>query len=257
MTIELLPGISGVQFIPIENVMNLWDAGFPGSEVLRDHRALNRTHVRRLAESQGHWPPIELVHFIDNEQATNNYQSLEAYAIVDGRHRYEASKKLKYNVVAANIKTYKSVDSVIHIAILSNSQHGIASSPGLRVAHALWMYHQDGDRAPLDTIASIAGITTRSLKTAIDKENDRHEEKVEEPPLISPLDKFALDFYRTLSRLREQSEQEGLFYGDDGEDAGHVSHMVRQVLDELPPKNRRFMNEFIKVASGILDDVLK
>src|SRR5258708_32103122 len=102
MTIELLPGVSEVVSIPIDQLMTLWDAGFPGAEGLNDKRPLNATHVRLLSESHGHWPPITLVHFKNNEIIVPNYQPLEAYAVVDGRHRSEAAKKLRYVTISAN-----------------------------------------------------------------------------------------------------------------------------------------------------------
>src|SRR5216684_6272494 len=112
--IELLPGIEGTISVPLEQLMTLWDAGFPGAEGLNDKRPLNATHVRLLSESHGHWPPITLVHFKNNEVATNNYQPLESYAVVDGRHRWEAAKKLRYVTIAANVKTYNTVVDVMH-----------------------------------------------------------------------------------------------------------------------------------------------
>jgi len=148
--IELLPGIYGTVSVPIDQILTLWDAGFPGSEVLQINRAVDRSHVRRLSESHGKWPPIELLNFKDPERIVGNYQPLTAYGLVDGRHRLEASKKLRYQYIRANVGSYRSLQEVVYIAIMSNSKHGIDSSPKLRSDHALWMWQNYGDTMSID-----------------------------------------------------------------------------------------------------------
>jgi hypothetical protein len=120
MTIELLPAIEGIQSVPLDKLMTLRDAGFPGAAGLNDKRPLNATHVRLLSESHGQWPPITLVHFRDLEKIIGNYQPLEAYAVVDGRQRWEAAKRLKYKSIMANVRAYKTVHDVLNHAFLAN-----------------------------------------------------------------------------------------------------------------------------------------
>jgi hypothetical protein len=54
MAIELLAGIEGVVSISLDQLITLWDAGFPGARILQDRRLVNAAHVRLLSESRGH-----------------------------------------------------------------------------------------------------------------------------------------------------------------------------------------------------------
>ena len=255
MSIELLPGIEGVQSIPIDSIVTLWEAGFPGSEVLRDNRSLNKTHVRRLAESHGQWPPIKLVHFRDNQTVTNNYQALEGYAIVDGMHRTAAAMKLGYHVVRSNVGTYRSPADVVHAAILANSNHGIASSPGLRMAHAMWL-HKVSDWTIEDS-ASIAGVTPSGLKQSIRrKEQVKEELKIEEEVIpLSPLEAFSLNLYKSLEALLTMAERDGLLLNGN-DDAQQVTNNLRQLVSGLPIKERGYYYSFMATIAAIINNAL-
>lgn len=257
ISLELLPGIEGVVSVPIDRLVTLWEVpGFHGAEVLRDNRALNKTHARRLAESHGRWPPIKLVHFRNNEQVTNYYQPLDAYAIVDGRHRYEASRKFRYNVVRSVIETYKTPVDVVHAAILANSNHGIASTPKLRMAHALWLYEQVGNTETIEDIASIAGVTARGLMQAIRREEEIEEELETENEVteLPPLTSFTISLYKSLDALREKSERDGLFYNQE-DDIQQVSNALCRIVDNLPIKERGYTSTFIAIITRILNNV--
>lgn len=256
MAIEILPGIDGTVSVPIEQIIMLWDAGFPGAEILYLNRAVDRSHVRRLSESHGHWPPIELVHFRNNEIITGNYQPLNAYGLVDGRHRLEAGKKLKYEYMRANIGIYSSLEEVVHSAILANSMHGIDSSPKLRSAHALWMWQNHGDTMSIEDIAQIAGIIPRTLRDAIRREEARDDdatyvekEQEEQPPFVS----FTFDLDNALTKLRKKSEQLGLFY--EPSDVMKVSRLLHEILRELPIVDRGNAKAFIRTVVEILHGV--
>jgi len=249
--IELLPGIEGVVNIPIDSIVTLWEAGFPGSEVLRDNRSLNSTHVRRLTKSHGQWPPILLCHFKNNEHVTNNYQPFDGYAIVDGMHRTAAAMKLGYHVVRANVGTYRSPADVVHAAILANSNHGIASSPGLRMAHALWLYKMGA--GTIEDIASIAGVTPSGLKQAIRRKEQVKEELETEEEVVplSPQASFSLSLYNSIDALREKAERDGLFNDGDG-DVQQVTNTLRRIVANIPIKERGYMSTFIVTITRIL-----
>ncbi len=252
MTIELLPGIEGTVSVPISEIMYLWDAGFPGAEVLQNNRALDRSHVRRLSESHGRWPPIELVHFRDNDRLIGNYQPLEAYALVDGRHRLAAATKMKYTHIRSNVETYISLEEVVQTALLANAQHGIDSSPRLRSAHALWMWKNHGDTMTIEDIARIAGVIPRTLKDAIKREQNKHDEvEEEEEEELPPLAQFSHVLFTSLTKLNTMSEALGILY--EVEERDEVAKALRALVDIMPIGDRGDMVAFIRTIRKILE----
>lgn len=257
MAIELLPGVEGVQSVHLDELMTLWDAWFPGSEFLKDNRGLNKDHIRLLKEAHGHWPPIQLVSFRDNERiVASNYQALEAFAVVDGRHRWAAARGLKYKVIQAEVRTFNSIEQVINFALLANRNHGYASPPRLRMAHAVWMHEQYGDTMTLEEIAFTAGVTVYALKKRLHKEEGLGEEASGDSTQL-PINSFAVNLYNSLSNLREFSEQNGLFGTTDGDDdnAQYVMSFISSILKQLPSIERGDMYTFINTIMGILGKV--
>src|SRR5947209_4003553 len=84
--------------VPLSQLISLDDAGVSGAKEAYGTRPLNRAHVSRLVRSGGQWPPIEVVHVA--------WQGEERYGVIDGRHRWEAAKKLELEYIAANVREY-------------------------------------------------------------------------------------------------------------------------------------------------------
>jgi hypothetical protein len=116
--------------------------------------------------------------------------------------------------------------------------------------HALWLYKYYGNTETLDNIASIAGVTVRALKGNIGKE--QIEEEKEE---LTPINSFAFQLYKSLSKLREFSEQNQFFHNND-EDMQQVVNFITLMVKNLPLGERGDMYTFTSVVAYMLNDIL-
>lgn len=271
--IEILSGISGVQDIPIDSITTLWAAKFPGAEVLRDHRALNKTHVNQLSKCLDNCPPIELVRFRDNGQVTNNYQAVEGFALVDGRHRYEAARKLERGSIKSNVDTYKSVSEVVHLAIVANNTHGSPSSATLKMVYALYLVDRG---VKTENAAMLASVTESGIKSAIRRrqkqEKAESEPEAEVPVELSPLDQFTMDLCNSIIRLYDQAKHGDVlgitpYHDYDPSDTdnigsvGHVISMVSRLLKNGMGRDklydtRIFIEVMVYMLNKVLDDTV-
>jgi hypothetical protein len=91
------------------------------------------------------------------------------------------------------------------------------------------------------------------MKQSMNRQNELQEEQ-EEQIELSPINSFATELYKSISNLREFSEQNGVYYTLD-DDAQQVTSFIGGVVKQLPVGERGDMYAFIDTIAGILDKV--
>lgn len=119
------------------------------------HRDIDRGHVQSLIQSdQAQWPSILIT------------STEVGYGVIDGLHRWEATKGKKQDEIRADCKTFKSEKDVIEACFEANLRHGLPLSQASKSNYAYWL-HKTYPKMTQKEIAERAQIKQSTVSKAI------------------------------------------------------------------------------------------
>lgn len=163
MTAILLPGNDTYEYLLIENLMNLDEAGF--EDAMYVMREVDKEHVDALASVPAdELPAIQVVNVRIGECGDLRH------AVVDGTHRWKAAIARGDTTIKAIASTYPSEDYVIVAAFNANMKHGLKASKQTRTDFAVWLYLTDAEeKLSMREIARMTNLNVSTVSRAIKK----------------------------------------------------------------------------------------
>jgi ParB-like chromosome segregation protein Spo0J len=164
----LYPTAERVQEVPIQHIKTFEDVGIEDANLIM--RPVNRSHVKRLAESKS-FPPVEVAHIQHN--------GTFPFLLVDGKHRLEAAKLLKRQSIEVRTKSYASGEALAEAAIAANLRHGLLSQESKRGDYVVWLY-LNGYQDNLEGIAEKTLLSLSVVEHIIEEYLSEDEEETTE-----------------------------------------------------------------------------
>lgn len=244
--LTFLPGVEGVQYIPLSKLVPLKTI-IPSE--LTNLRKLSQERVSRLVNSdESEWPPIEVAHI---QTPGLNLMMEDIYIIVDGMHRHTSAQKKKMKAIASHVGSYANEDELLLAYLTANNRHGLPADKAMREAAANAMYGMDYDLTP-EEISKRVGLSplqvAHTLEAGIKEivvdtpENEAPEQK-EVRLFLAALLRFYQNQQNTLKRFMDAVEYEKDIAAIDGE--------IRTYYASLKPRQQKFMDEVIDVLIDI------
>lgn len=190
MTVTMLPGNDTYEYLLIENLIDLDEAGFEDAAYVM--RAIDKEHADALASVPAdELPAIQVVNVRIGECGDLRH------AVVDGRHRWSAAIARGDTTIKAIASTYPSEDYVIVAAFNANMKHGLKASKQTRTDFAVWLYLTDAEeKLSMREIARMTNLNVSTVSRAIKKlaedeaDSTRTPEAVPAKKLVTALRSF-------------------------------------------------------------------